>query len=279
MDRRNIYWWAALAGIIAAVLACCGLLVATGAWLFPFSPTLLTQATPTQTESVALVPPTRTPTLTNTPLPPEPEPPTPTNTPEPPTSTVTATPHPTDTPVPEPPTSTSTPRPKPTDTSVPPTPVPTVPHNTQPGTILSMGDTWYADGIELRLTETAFYPPSPPWGNCYVVRFKMVNKSTSLVYFSMDRDQFWITDNLGRRYEMQGKFHSEIFCRHIEGYSPPIEVSIEPGAKFDYNWLDGGWSVQFYDVPITDPNVTLLTVHVSNLSRISKAEWQIPISH
>jgi len=267
--HRNIYWWAALAGIIAAVLACCALLVAMGAWFFPFSPRPRAQVTPAQTELVVPVPLTETPTLIGIPLPPELGSPAPTNTPEPPTLTFTATPHPTNTPPPTP-----VPTLTPTYTPVPPTPTRLL--NTPHGTVLNMGETWYADGVELRLAEAIFDSKGLNIGrSCYIVRFEMANRSTSPIYFAMDRNQFWITDNLGQRYEMQGKFHSNPFCT-VTGYSPPIEVSIEPGKRFDYNWLDGGWNMQFF-APVTDPNIKSLTVHVVNLSRIANAEWQIQI--
>jgi hypothetical protein len=93
MHKRDIYWWAAFATLITFVIGCCALLVAIGNWLFPFSPRPRAQATPAQTESVALVPPTRTPTLTSTPLPSEIEPPIPSSEPsEPPTPRITSSP-------------------------------------------------------------------------------------------------------------------------------------------------------------------------------------------
>jgi hypothetical protein len=202
---------------------------------------------------------------------------------------------PTDTPVPEPTsTATSAPTPLPppaTPTPVPPTPTlivvpptltpipqPTSIPNTPPGTVLNQGDTWYADGVELRLAEAIYDPTGSNIGrSCYVVRFEMRNRSASPIYFSMDSDQFWITDNLGQRYEMKGRFSPHPYCS-VEGYGPPIEIAIKPGQKFDYNWLDGGWCMQFY-VPVADSNINMLTVHVANLSRIAKAEWQIPIVH
>jgi hypothetical protein len=94
----------------------------------------------------------------------------------------------------------------------------------------------------------------------------------------MDHDQFWITDNLGRRYEMQRNFNGAGSTCSYTGYDPPIDIGIEPGEKFSYNMLRGVWTVEF-SVPVTDPNITLLTIHVANLSRIAKAEWQIPIEH
>lgn len=156
------------------------------------------------------------------------------------------------------------------------TPLPTAILNMPPGTVLNMGEAWYTDGIELRLTNALFDSNGLNIGHsCYIIRLEMSNWSPTPIYFILDENEFWVTDNLGRRYEMEMKFHNNDYCS-VEGYSSPLEVSVESGQRFSYAWLEGGWNMQFY-VPITEPNITSLNFHVGRLERIVNAEWHIPI--
>jgi hypothetical protein len=102
----------------------------------------------------------------------------------------------------------------------------------------------------------------------------MANQSPNPIYFNLDSNQFWIIDNLERRYDMRGGFNDRSFCT-VAGF-PSIEVTIESGKKFNHSSLAGGWNMQFF-VPVTDPKITTLTLHVNKLERIDHAQWQISI--
>lgn len=192
------------------------------------------------------------------------------------TSTYTpAAPEPTDT---QSPTLAPTPTwtPPPPSPSPSPLPSPTEIPDTDSDTVLNVGDTWYADGLELRLIDTAFDQNGGDEGQeCYIAIFEMENESSTSIYFEMDRDQFWVTDNTGRSYRMRNNFHDHDYCT-FTGYIPPLKVGIEPGADFKYEGLERNFSTQFY-IPLSDQSITSLTIHVSQLSRIEHAKWSVPI--
>ena len=157
-----------------------------------------------------------------------------------------------------------------------PVPSPTEPENTPSGTILALGQTFKADGVELALVSTRFCE-NHSGGPCYVVGFTFKNNASSTILVELWQEQFWASDNTGKRYDMEDQFHPDDRCT-FTGYGEPVRVSVESGQRFKYNWLNGGWYVNFY-VPATDPRITEITVHVSGLSRISEAMWSIPIEH
>ena len=163
-----------------------------------------------------------------------------------------------------------------TSATTAPTPLPTAMLNTPPGTVLYVGEAWYTDGVELRLTKASFDSNGLNIGrSCYIIRLEMANWAPTSIYFRLDKNEFWVTDNLRRRYEMEMKFHANDYCS-VEGYGSPLDVSIESGQRISYAWLEGGWNMQFY-IPITEPNITSLNFHVGRLERIANAEWYIPI--
>jgi hypothetical protein len=178
---------------------------------------------------------------------------------------------------------TATPSPAPSGgvagSPITPSPEPAATHIadvTPPASILSMGESWRKNGLELKMADGQYFGQSTyyPHG-CYAVNMKMKNGSAQPVYLTFDTEQFWITDNNGRRYPMDDKFHSDMGCT-FTGYDLPIDIAINPGENFEYNWLEGGWVMQFL-VPVTDPTITSLVLHAALPVFDAEAQWQIKI--
>ena len=193
--------------------------------------------------------PTATPTITPgpspTPLPTPTSTPTamPTNTPTPaPTSTPTSTPTPAPTA-----TSTSTP----TSTS-PPTPIP----NTPPGTVLSLGETWYQEGIALTFVE---WQEESIW-------FIIENYSGGELYFSFSKDTFGVYDDKQAR----GPWTHTVVWRGQGMGKVSDKLDANERLKFE---------VQLGASEIRPGEWRYFIIKVDELSRVIDARWRVDIPH
>lgn len=198
----------------------------------------------------------------------QPEQPTqPTSTPEPtPTPivvVVTATPQ--DTPTPVPPTL----APAPTNTPVPP--APTVPKDTPPGSILEVGESWRQNGVRLKLEEVRFFPNS----ECLTLAFNLFNETDHEIIVTIEEQDFYAEDNLGRRWQLFTLTASGVWCQ--KGWISDLTDIVAAGDRFRTTGYDY-WKVAFSGF-LTDTNVDQVIVTVDGLSQIANAKWRIPIYH
>ena len=190
----------------------------------------------------------------------------PTNAPtlKPPTNTPTSRPTATRPP-------TNTPRPEPTDTPMPPTPVPTVPPNTQPGTILEMGETWYQDGVSMKVVRGVI---DPDWyyGDIYF-EFEVTNGTGHEILLTYDTENLSLVDNLGQQWELKG------FSNHSWWCKGPFVIPLAPGQTHSTRNIckDGGYRLYFKG-DIANPSVTELIITADGISSISNARWRFRIA-
>lgn len=215
--------------------------------------------TPTATLTITPGPsPTPLPTATNTPTA------APTNTPMPaPTVTPTSTPTSTSTPRP-----TNTPTPTPTNTRRPtktPIPSPTPIPDTPPGTVLEMGETWYQDGVSLRLYDLWIDPD-------YIeFRAEFTNSTEHSLSLAASHRNFEAVNNLGQTYGTP-----EWLCHDPSGFSLlPNKGLVPPGETF--NFCDPEHRVRIRG-DTTDLGIHEVVITV-NFSRIRNGRWRIPIYH
>jgi tetratricopeptide (TPR) repeat protein len=166
-----------------------------------------------------------------------------------PTATNTPTAALTNTPTPAP---TSTPTSMPTNTSTP-TPIP----NTPPETVLSLGETWYQDGIAFTFIE---WQERNIW-------FTVENYSGGELYFSFSKDTFGIYDDKQVRSEYT---HSVIWRGEGTGRVSD-KLDADEQLTFEVE-LD-----QYY--PIRPGEWKYFIIKVDELSRVTNARWRVDIPH
>ena len=205
--------------------------------------------TPTATPTITPGPsPTPLPTPTSTPTT------TPTNTPTPaPTATPISTP--TNTPT-STPTSTRTKRPTatrtPTETPIPDTP---------PGTVLEMGETWYQDGVSLRLYDLWIDPD-------YIeFRAEFTNFTEHSLSLAVSHDNFEAVNNLGQTHRTPSHLCSDMYY--------PSKGLVPSGQTLSF--CDPGRRVRIIR-DTTDLGIHEVVITV-NFSRIQNGRWRIPIYH
>lgn len=187
------------------------------------------------------------------PLTPSPVPPTPT----PVVVVVTATLQ--DTPTLAPPTPTSAP----TNTPAPPTP--TVPSNTPPDSILEVGESWYQNGVRLKLKETNLA------ADCVSVLFDLYNETDHQLVVVMDLEKIFAEDNLDRRWSPVS-LSDWVICDTRGIYTEKQTETVDSSDNFGAHWIG-------FEGPVTDSRVTEVIVTVEELSQISNARWRIPVYH
>lgn len=172
---------------------------------------------------------------------------------------VTATPEP-ETNTPEP-SSTSLPPATPTKTSIPSsTPDP----NTEPGSVLGLGEWWKKDGLWLRVYDYEIQADAD-----ILIYVEAWNKTDSTLTFSWNTTgNFSLSDNNNYRYQIEP----------IEYDNRTINEIIEPGEIVKISNMWDGPAVKYNDQTVFNADVRELILTVEGLSRIDKAQFKIELN-
>lgn len=156
-------------------------------------------------------------------------------------------------------TATATATPLPTDT---PTPVPT----TVPGTVLEPNQTWYEGGLALWLDVKSVDH------NKLRIDLILENHSARTITGYSSYQNYRLVTNLGQvinpaHFSNVDKFKPEAY------FSLYGNFEIHPGERVVIA------SNGVFELDLTDPAITEVTIEVVELSRITIARWKIPIPH
>jgi hypothetical protein len=135
------------------------------------------------------------------------------------------------------------------------------PTSSPQNTGLEMGQYYTQGSISFSVTDVEF--TSGNSGLQVRPSFWMRNVGSNTISFDYGYYNFQIKDNLGKVYP-------------ASGYIGSWTAVLEPG---DFEKLTAGVFIWVFDGNYSDPNVTQLTITVSNLSAIEYAEWVIPVYH
>jgi hypothetical protein len=232
----------------------------------PVPPTIEPPTAVAQVAVAPTVPLTFTPVpSTDTPVPPPDTPVPPSNTPVPPTDTPVP---PTDTPVPPTPTEIPTDTPIPTVVQVTATPMS---RNTPAGTILEIDQSWHQDGVEIRLENRGLVVEPQRKGISFIPRFS--NKTTADIVVSYEiESNLTATDNLGNRLEV----HDYAGGTNTRQCGQQTQVVYAGSStRLTCNSMWNGVMIHF---DVGNANITEILFTVSNVSRIEKAQWRIPVN-
>ena len=146
----------------------------------------------------------------------------------------------------------------------PPTTAPTAPPDTPPGSILSVGETWYSGGKALQLayfelTEYAVQDSEAVQGT-----WKFTNANPHPITFEVDEDGFGGVNNLGDRVHYV-RFYSDYPSFYNGG-----TVNVAPYTSADF-------TVDLW-VPYSNPMVNEVIVEAS-LGSLTGARWRVPVWH
>jgi hypothetical protein len=142
-----------------------------------------------------------------------------------------------------------------------PLPTPTEPTNTAPGTILEVGEWWKENGVWVQVNEIQLHD----YGAIKVF-MTVMNRTENKLLIDWAQDiNFSLIDNTGHRYSDSSQTR--------EGKTG-IDVNEKKGI---YEYSD--WSAAEYrDDHFFNSDVTELIFTVTEFSRISRAQWRLPIS-
>ncbi len=169
---------------------------------------------------------------------------------------------------------------RPTETPVPPpTPIP----DTQPGTVLEVGESWYQTGIELALKE-AYIDHIPTGPGCWscgypapYLTFYLTNHRTQQMSIRYNLgDVVSAVDNRGRRLTVSVT-HLAYVGNYSDFETKTVVLNSEQRVHLQ-SWGDYGPPSVIILVDTTDTSVTEVIVSVS-IAGISNARWRIPIIH
>lgn len=165
--------------------------------------------------------------------------------------------------------------------SAPPTPTaipsPTPLLDTQPGTVLEVGQTWRQGGLELTLVSFQMDVGSSVYnkGLGMHVCFNLTNRRPSDLTLRYSSQNFMAQDNLGRRLKLYG-------CMYDCGEWYEVTGIVHSGETVQLGLLPfGSWgpNCPYIEVDTADPAITEVVITISNISSISQARWRIPIEH
>ncbi|GIK58314.1 MAG: PASTA domain-containing protein [Chloroflexi bacterium] len=192
-----------------------------------------------------------------------------------PTKTPASTPEPSFTSVPESPLpkKTSIPQvPEPTSTTSIPAPT-IVSQDTLPGSILEAGEEWKQDGVALRLTRFNLDP-----GDSYYdginVGFQFRNNTDTELIISFTKNDFLAFANNGQSLFVRGFYNRSFWCNETTAL---VEAQSSFSLEDDVCGITHGYLLNI-DVDLSNPGITEVIVHVTQLSRITDAKWRIPIN-
>jgi DNA-binding CsgD family transcriptional regulator len=165
------------------------------------------------------------------------------------------------------PTPTRTATPQATRTPVAPTPPP----ETEPGTVLAVGQAWRQSGLELTMRYARLLPDTSA-GAGVGTQFDLVSEKAQPFEFLFSQDNFTATDNLGRS-------SKPVPLDTIGNRTYPMEqqvASLRPGEKLEAIG-SGRNSHLFFPVNIRSAAVNEIIITVS-MGGITDARWRIPVS-
>jgi hypothetical protein len=147
--------------------------------------------------------------------------------------------------------------------------------DTQPGTILEVGQTWRQGGSELTLTEVVLHPARDDnYGQLYTA-WKFKNISPNDIVLSFSHSNFAAQTNLGNSLKIL-KFYSESF------WCDDVNIVVKSGEALDFSDMCGPGS-SGYKLPIVvdlgNKQIIEVIVSASEISDIVGAKWKIPIFH
>jgi hypothetical protein len=153
---------------------------------------------------------------------------------------------------------------RPTDPPVPTnTPVPTPNPNTQPGSLLELGQTWKQNGIELTLAGVQFS------GNSMRVTWRFENNTGQDILVRYHGDNFTFRDNTsGQELNSRG-FYDGTFIYNID--------EIVKSGEYVINTKKNGRGVSL--LVYFDPAITKeILVTAYDIARIEQAQWIIRVN-
>jgi len=139
---------------------------------------------------------------------------------------------------------------------VPAQSTPTMPPNTEEGSILNVGQTWRKDGLEITVS-TAHIDLSNPSKSYIKVLF--INKSQNNVLIIVNESSVYFYDYSGTKTPL-GHYKGMLVIRPVEGANYDFFLSSEESQK-----------------AITDKNTIQIIFAVSSISSVKEARWIIPI--
>jgi len=110
----------------------------------------------------------------------------------------------------------------PTNTPMPPTstplPTPTLPNDTPPGTVLSVGQTWTTGGFSARLDRIEFV-----YGNEADLYFTFTNMTgRTLFYHLNEKEHITMQDDLGRFFSWGHPYDNDVILENEESYTEQV---------------------------------------------------------
>lgn len=159
--------------------------------------------------------------------------------------------------------------PLPSDTPVPPTPTATlVPsetpvQDTQPGSVLEVGEWWKEEGVWLRMREYEITDSGGVW-----IILEFWNKTPGLVTFAWNTSgNLSLRDNTGHNYPLTTQFTNG---QNTEAVDAGELIPVENSAY--------GFTAIFADKALFNAGVNELVMTVIDFSRIDKAQFRIPLN-
>jgi|SRR5579859_894143 len=155
----------------------------------------------------------------------------------------------------------------PTDTPVP---------DTQPNSILEVGQSWRERGLSLLLQRAEVHlGVGLELGPNALLVFTLTNNRSNDILVKYSGENFSAVDNLGNRLKVLA---SNETYGPIHPY-PPKTIVVKPGQMYyvtadpNVNGYEDDLCIQFN---VTNPQIRELVIAVSNLSSINNARWRVP---
>jgi len=144
------------------------------------------------------------------------------------------------------------------------TPEPTVPlvGDTPPGTILTVEQTWKSNGIELTLVSREFIVGQ------MLLQWRLKNNTVQELSVKYDSGNFSAKDNLGNPLSIYGFRDAGEICF-------PVNRILQPGESIMNSYCKQPLTI---GVDLNNKQITEIIVTATDISRIERAQWKIPIN-
>jgi len=145
--------------------------------------------------------------------------------------------------------------------------------DTEPGTILEVGQTWWQSGMALTLADIVLFPDRTE-DDCKIgLAFEIYNMTSSNIIVSYAGVQFSLKDNLNQLWPRTG-ISENTSC---PWYESPYSVEIPPSSRYPD---EGNFYINVgFEGNLADTSIDSLVVTVDGLSHFQQARWSIPINH
>lgn len=157
------------------------------------------------------------------------------------------------------------------------TPIP----DTQQGTILEVGQTWWQDGLAVTLQSAGLSEGSDYYGVSLGIETCFTLSNLRPYSFTLDysTDNFRAQDNYGRGIPYLSCIY-DYRCRDWKEVSRVIQsgetVSL---GTIRSNIMASDYDCNYVEFDTADPAINSIVVTITNISSIAEAKWLIPVNH